>query len=393
MKKRGFLLILFIASIIIFSIVNLSYVNSIGISPSRIEIPFEPDKEIDCSYYLKNNAYETNLKAFVYPSGDLNASIEIEENNPVLIPNLWTPFSCKMKLPSTLSPGLHDNGVVAAETEPSGGSVGAIAGVKMQLWVRVPYPGRYLEGTIEVNNIEINQKANFKINLISRGNLDITNTNVYVDVYDVNNNKVATVESDTFNINANAAKNIEVEWDSSGNKAGIYNVVARVYYDDNYIELRNKFRIGDLYIEITNVTVENIKRNNIGKFSIRLMSMWNAPIENVYAQFEIIKDNNVVNKINSESVIIQPWSDAGLYSYWDSKDAVAGDYKARAVIHYEGKTNEKTVDFKVIELTLFDKIKGNIVYLIIILVLLLAVLINIIITWRSRKKRDEKEKK
>ena len=389
MKKRGILFLF------IFIIISIG-VYAIGISPSRSEISFEPNKEIDCSYSLINNIKQEpyyDLNVFVYAVGDLNESIKIEQGSVVLPPNKWVDFNCTMTLPSELSPGLHDNGIIATETNVAAGMVGSLAGVKMQLWIWVPYPGKYLDGILNVDDIEINKEANFNINLISRGEEDINNVKIYVDVYDSFNNKIATVESESFEIKSYESKEMNIKWNSHGNKAGMYSAIARIYYDNSgFLELRDDFRIGDLYIDILNVTIENIKKNTIGKFIIDVQSMWNSEIEDVYATVEIIYNDKKIDSVNSESLDIDAWNKETLAAYWDSRDAEIGDYKARVIVNYEGKTSEKTIDFKIIELNIFDKLKSNVAYIIIIIVLLLLILLNIIITLHYKRKNEKKKK-
>ncbi|MFH1209897.1 MAG: hypothetical protein V1663_03860 [archaeon] len=399
MKKRD-LLFLFILVFLLFSSL---YVHAIGVSPARIEVNFEPNKVVDCSYLLWNNQPSPpyyDLSVVVSPVGDLSDLFEIEQKDVVIHSNEWVSYTCSLKLPSELSPGLHENSIIAKESVASiGGGVGSVAGVKMQVWIWVPYPGKFLEGIYSANDVNTGETAYFDVNLKSRGDNDINDIKIYIDIYDPNNVKIDTINSQSFSMKYDEVKDVRLEWNSQGISAGIYKTVARIYYDSSgFLELKDDFRVGDFYIEIINVTVENIKKGSIGKFVINIQSLWNDKINGVYANVKIFKNNVEIYNVNTESVDLPAWNMHALIAYWDSRNAELGDYQAKVIVNYENKTTEKMIDFKIVELGLFNKLKQNVVYIIIIIVLLLLILVNILITLRHKKKderdkKDEKDKK
>jgi len=75
-----------------------------------------------------------------------------------------------------MKPGLNKNFVGVVEDTSGKGVVGGVTGVEVTLFIRKPYPGKYLElEKFEANNAEINEKVNFLIEVINRGKEKINN--------------------------------------------------------------------------------------------------------------------------------------------------------------------------------------------------------------------------
>ena len=82
----------------------------------------------------------------------------------------------------------------------------------------------------------------------------------------------------------------------------------------------------------------------IVQFEVEVESKWNQKIQGVFAEM-IITDLNEdrIDSFKSASVDIGPLARAMLTPYWDTEGVEKGTYNADLIIHYAGKTTEKTL--------------------------------------------------
>ena len=147
-------------------------------------------------------------------------------------------------------------------------------------------------------------------------------------------------------------------------------------------ELKKEFKIGDLLVDISNITIkeEGIIKDSIAKFIVKVESKWNEDIEDSYISINI--DNNE-KSVNSESFGLNPWEIKEIPIYLETADLIPGNYKGEAVIYYESKTTSREFEF-VIRDSLFKDLFGkNILIILLISVLILFIVINSIQFFRK----------
>ena len=205
--------------------------NAIGISPAKLEFNFAPNAKFNCDFLIVNNVWEgidgEDLDVLIETGEELKDYITIERSEATLPPNQWIPVKCSINLPDNLKPGPNYGSILLKEASAStGGMVGTVAAVKMPITIRVPYPGKYLEGTFEIPTVEVGQKVEFRINVINRGDQNIDEAYSVIEVYDLNQNKLTEVTSDHMPILSGQQVNIISYWDAEDIGAGIYHAKA-----------------------------------------------------------------------------------------------------------------------------------------------------------------------
>jgi len=368
--KRCFIFIILILTIFLFSLYNT---NALLLQPPDIKIDYTPNLQKTFSYSIKS---DTVVKVGMYVKGDLNQSIRLHTTEADLKPGEWTGFSFEINLPETLNPGLHDNRIVIVEQVTQGEAIGGRVGVELLLPIRVPYPGRYIEIGLDAEDIKINEKEIFKLKFMNYGKENLTDLEALINIYNSNNELIGSIKSNRVSINPGETKNLNVIWDSKGNREGVYYAKAIVNYDNTKAEASTDFRIGDLLIEIISINGTEIKKGNIGKINIKLTSKWNEKIEDVYAQLQFNTNKGLVS-VKSENFDINPWQTLEVFIYLDTKDIDADDYKSELKVFYAGKTIEKNFTLQIKRAIIKDFFSVKNILVIIIIILLLFILFNL----------------
>src|SRR3989344_8416192 len=219
-KQGRFALFLLIAILMIMAISN---VNAIGITPGRTTIDFEPGVEKEIYFSVLNNEHK-NMQVVFLLQGELNASITLFDSSVEFMPSEESKqFKYKVKLPDKLEPGLHAGEIVAFEVpklSSQGTYVGATAAVVSQLYVYVACPGKCIETSLNVLDAEENGTATLIVPVINRGKVGIGEARAVIDIYNMDYEKKASVETDSWPIEAGARTELSGKWNvnvNSGN--------------------------------------------------------------------------------------------------------------------------------------------------------------------------------
>ncbi len=322
--KRGFLFVFLL----------LSYsVSALLISPADLEIKFVPNTEADCSFIVMAKK-STDL--LVYAKGELNQSISFSKDKIKAVPGEWNSVECKINMPSDIKPGLNKNFFGVVEDTGETGMVGGISGVELILYIRNPYPGKYLElEEFKVNDAGVNEDVNFLINVINRGEEKINDAYASIDIYD-KDKRIDSVITNHIEIE-NTGKFVAT-WRT--NKADKYNAIAKINYDGLILEESKKFNVGELLIKIVDVPEISVKQNEVAKFDITVQSYWNEIINDVYLDLNVIG-----TEINSKTEFIKldPWESRKINGFLETSDLKEGEYEIDVVLHYNDKiSREKT---------------------------------------------------
>ncbi len=332
-------------TILMLTLLHSSY--AVILSPPSYDIEFKPNGVYDCGFGVKNTA--SNAMDFsLYTEGDLNSSIRLSEDSATIEPNVWHGFSCTLTLPGDLTPGLHPNSVVVMEGKAEKGMVGAVAGVKMLLNVRKPYPGKYVEADLQVPDSQINKPVNFRLLLTSRGSEAIDSAKASFRVYAPTGESLATIPTDSIGIPPGDIQELTASWIHG--EAGVYRVVADVAYDGSSLRTERDFRIGDLLIRIMNVSAPDVKPDSIARVFVSTQSLWNERIDDVYASLTV-KDSggNPVASAESPSTPVSPWESKVLTLYFDTSGLKPATYDLAVSLRYSNKTSEASGSIRVVK--------------------------------------------
>lgn len=342
--------LVFILAILLALILFSANVLAIGITPGRTTVDFEPNLQKTVSFSVVNSE-KINMDLVVYVQGELNGSISLKETSfKMSSSEEGREMSYELVLPATLSPGLHSAEVVVLQLPSKTSSetyVGAAVAVATQLYVYVPYPGKYAEAQLNVVNAEQNQEMMFAIPIINRGNLGLERVRATIDIYTKLNEKVGTVNTNEISLQSGERGEVAGKWNVNVS-VGTYRAVATLIYDEQTLQLEKQFDVGSQVLDLQTIEVNNFNLGQIAKFEMLVDNKWSEPISGAYAQTQIFDSSGaVMADFKSPSYDIPPLEKKLMISYWDTAGVKTGTYSSRVSLRYGEKSAEKDLQLKV----------------------------------------------
>ncbi|MFH0870438.1 MAG: hypothetical protein V1866_05275 [archaeon] len=322
----------------------------LGVSPGRVEMSFLPN------YVYKGQACYTlsgieRLRFEV--QGDINESIKIEgldENNDIsnlMAPEVHGCIDYTMTMPASFDkPGLHIQAINAVEApDEVSGSIFAVVKIQHQIYIRVPYPGKYIEiVAFTAQNSNAGNLVPFNIVIIGKGIETAESAHGVISIYDKENNLIGTTTTKTLkNIGNEDRRELTAFWNSSPNREGNYRADLKLVYDDLTNNATTTFKLGGLDVNLLDYSDEVII-GGIKEFSMVVDSTWSETVKNVKAtaavfNYSLSKDQpiTVVETISRD---IPPWGTDTLKGFLDTSLLQLGNYTVKINITYENNLKE-----------------------------------------------------
>jgi len=329
-------------------------VSAIGIAPARVDVYYEPD-----SGYTKDYGY--------YVRGGDDADIRLTVScrdapflEQYIIPSLdafhVTPgevrrFTVTLDMPEGIeNPGSHQCDLNAEEVtlDDSGSAISAYSAVASRFSINVPYPDKYLIATLHAPNVALSETVEFRVSLVSRSLEDCFASGV-IKVRDSSGKTVATLYTREVFIESGESGFLTSEWDTDGVPAGRYIAYAGINYGGTKpAEAKKEFKIGDIFLDITNITKPGrIETGDIVRLLMLIDSYWNEEMKDVYVSLEAFSEGNRVSSSNSENFDIGAWGQKQISMFWDTGELEEGDYQLMFRAFYANTTTEKTIQVSI----------------------------------------------
>lgn len=326
-------------------------VYAVGIQPGLPyeTIVYEPGLHKEYSYNL-NNAN----KIHSYVTGDLLQYVQLIDSDPDSGPRT---IVVKIDFPETLEPGSYTIYVGGTEISENQGTVGGLASIRTRIPVLVLYPGKYpVISGLSVDNVNVNEKSNVVVSVHNFGEETIDSITATVEIFDMNNNTITELTTNTDSVSANEDAVLKTVLDTSiyGLEPGLYRAEASIVYDGIIYNqtVQKEFMIGKLSVNIIDST-KQVFINSTNKFYILLESDWSGEINDVYAK--IYMPNKVVLKTPTVD-LIRPPNDQRIYkaqakleTYWETNDLLVGDYDVQIELYYKDIVDTQHVNVSVTE--------------------------------------------
>ncbi len=374
---------------------------ALGISPGELgEYDFQPNLRVEKRICV-SNSIEGYFEVDMVLRGNLTEYAKLSEDHFVLAPK-GTPGSGKcvdfvLQLPEKLEkPGTYKLWVWASQVtgEQAGGSGSMLGGrveVGANLKIHLPYPGKYVEASLTIQEGEVNETIAFTINAINRGNETINNAQGTIHIYDSGGREIATVKTNSESMEPSKWTELRAEWIANV-EPGEFLANATIDYDGFKTFVSRTFKVGSPTAKILDVKTEPIVNGSIGVIKTRVISYWSKKIENAHVSL-LIKRGSYSGGSQSPSATLHPWKETEFTNFWDTSNAIGpGEYQAVAVLHYLNKTDSKNFTIEVIEeerpileIFLSDPMWTAVIALVIILVIM------ILLTFRKRKRIVQKK--
>jgi hypothetical protein len=324
--------------IILFSCYFVS-ASSLGITPAKIELDFEPKGKFLVNFQATGAKADQSLEVFA--EGDFAEYVTFDKTTFKGMES----FTVYIDLPpEAMRPGDNKLYIKIAEKSDSGGGFGVRLIVGGLIVFKVPYPGKYAEiKGIHVNPVNEYEPLNFEVevenlgsdNLLIESKLNIYLDNKSFETYELGHKSVLTKETVSF------FKSVE-----EGYQKGSYVAETIVSYDGGLRNFSRQFEVGTLFVEILNWT-ERVLVGKINEFDIGVKSKWNNKIEDVYAEVNVTKSNNQADFFKTPSIGLERQGEGVLKGFFNTENLSTGKYQAQIKLFYGEETNEKIVDIRV----------------------------------------------
>ncbi len=390
--KRGFSVIMLI---FFFFIINALVVSALGVSPGRVVLKFEPNQ-----VYEKDLCFrpEGNPHLEIDKVGELAQYITLEEEE-IFIEGEWGCIKYTLEMPASFDkPGKHTANIRGAEIPPGGvGMFVARVRINHQIWVLVPYPGKYLEiDYFRATNVEAGEEVAFEAGVTSKGNQTINNAKGLILIYDKDKKLVGSVETNIITGLGNEEKGtLYASWDSGNNVHGNYEAALIVAYNGEKSNATTNFKLGGLDVELLNYTRE-VFIGGIRPFYLLVESIWSEDIPNLKAIVSVLDNNsNEITSFETLTKNLPAWGGVTLDGYLDTQPLSLGTYDTKMTLFFEDLTKEYDGLINITEepeeepetkeKSRILTIKTVMIILIILIVIMLVVLVYILIP--KKKKR------
>ena len=304
-------------------------VSSLGISPALKNIDFYPGAEVNITFTSLSDDPEEILD--VSMAGDFaqyaTSSVSTVKGT--------TSFLITLRFPMSAEPGNHYLSVSLSERPSESEFIGTTVQIGGVLTVIVPYPGLYGELKLNLPDGNVNDQIPVELYVINRGDQVLRLSKAYIDFISSTGSVARTLNFTPVDIPSPGNLYFRKYLDTKGLNAGNYLAVAYVSYGDVTREVNQSFRIGSLFVNITNYT-DYIIKGGIQKFYISLENLWNSPNSGVYVDVNISNDVGEHYFFRTPSVDLSPWEKKTVESYFDTENLL-GSYKVILNASYGGK--------------------------------------------------------
>ncbi|MCF7872108.1 hypothetical protein K9L97_03675 [Candidatus Woesearchaeota archaeon] len=341
--KRALIITLLI--FIIFS----SNALALGLAPATKEILV---KEQSYSFPIKimNNQNEEFI-AFINVEGELSEYVSLSEETIIFTKDKDSEIiNVNVDLPKieTLPRGKNVVNIVIMQKMPTGNQLSANLAVNFDLIITVPSEGHSLDMKFYTANFKQHQQSNFLIEATNTGTANIVNSKAIIEIYDLANNKLETLTSESKMIRKGEMHAYNMPWSPELNN-GEYKATATLIYDGQSMQQTKRIHVGSPSIDITTITTYDFLLGGVAHFDLVLNSNWAEKIENVFAEVVFMKQNELLAATKTPSETLEPLGKTILPVYWDTENQAPGLYKMIINLNYLGTQKSHTYDITMTE--------------------------------------------
>ncbi len=390
--------------ILLFVIVLSVNIIAIGITPGKSTLDFLNTREQKVDFKILNNEHK-DMKVVLYTEGELKDLIKLKDEE-IRLKSSDNEFlsSYNIKIDKDLiKPGTHSAKIIALdvnENSNSGTSVGLSVAVASLLFVRVPYPNKYVEPDFYMLGENIDQEIRLFVPVTNLGSEKISSTSAVIDIYDANDSKIASVNTESKSLDRMEKRELVSSWHSNV-KPGKYYAVIKVNYDGNNIEIKKKFDLGYVILDLIGISVKDFKIGGIAKFNIVIENKVNYPLDDVFASMKIVdSEGDNVGDIKSPITVLSPGKKSSVYTFWDTEGIKPGRFSSDLKINTKDKelqrrlemlVKDNAIDINIVGYVIKSNESSNSVKLvkpgaIVLLFIIILLFINIYIKKRKRDK-------
>ncbi len=338
-----------------------------AVMPSSYDVNFKPNLVED---YIFNFVLDDLDNSEIYVSGSLNEYVKVIDNK-----KSFGRYLVKVRLafPEEISEvGLQKIRIGVRQKEDSPQGIAIISDVGGIIRVRIPYPDKYAEGELEVNNANAGEDVKYKLTIYSRGEKDIL-IKPFVTILNSEGRIIQSFYLEEREVKSTEHTIYEESLNSFGVLPGNYNLTISLGYGEGLITSLSKvFRIGELKTKLINYT-SFVERDKVQRFNVQIESLWNDKIENVYVNGSVLNYSHI--EFKTPTVSLNPWQVMQLVGFLDTSGIKGDSFEIQIDINYANKTTSEVVEvFFINEINWVLIISLSVGVLILILLLVIFIL-------------------
>lgn len=369
-----------IALLILMMMLLSGMCHALGVAPARATFSYEKDTDIKNT--IRVNVENVPSRIILSTEGELGDYIKLEKNQ-FIADTKEKEIKYELELPkSGLKPGKRLGKIIIVELpEVAGGEkemVIATTAVVHQVWLNVPFPGKYVEGKLYASNTQVDSDIILTTALMSFGDQDISDAHATIYVRSPTNEELAVIETGSESISSGKEVSLIGKWKTPN--TGRYSAESIVDYDGTQLVLDTVFEVGKKTLDVENLVIKDFKLGQIVQVDVKIRNRWNLPLTPT-GEIVITKDGHPIGTIDILPKEIPARSSKILSGYWDTKDLTVGEYSLSVDLKADGEKNSQS--FEAIAsldgFTVKGEVSGNVVATDITRVSLLTIFIAVLI--------------
>lgn len=306
-------------------------VATLGISPAIKEINFAPGQKYIWDYSVISD--DPDKVVFISIDGDLAQYASLDKIQIIGAGK----FRVSLNLPSNIEiPGQHTLAVNLEEEPSETQFIGVTIKISGLIRIFVPYPGRYAELALSTPDINVGEDIPVELQIINRGREPISLSNISINFVNSETNEL--IDNLNFNpvdLSVSEDRFFRKYLNTSEFIPGNYRATAYAYSLPNIWSMNQSFRVGNLFVNITNYTYVIYPNQGIQKFFVTLQSRWNGILSPVYIDVNLSSES-ITSSFRTPSVDLNPWETRNVESYFDASVLPVGVYNATFTAFYHG---------------------------------------------------------
>lgn len=358
---------------------------SIGLSPTKYDVAFEPFLNRTFGLTLMNTG-EYPVNASVKFGGPLSQYVQYTPSVYPLQPGSTQLLSFTITLPGQIDPpGKQTIDIIAEElVSPAHGEFAVTTNTVIKLNLDVPYPGKYLELGSSVSSVNEGDPVLFMFSFANKGREDIVSARGLVDLFDSTGNLLATRTTTPVSVLKSQSSTATVSFTEVSLRAGVYLLRYLAEYDNKVTPSQEtSLRVGTLVVNVTDYT-HILLPDAVNRFEISLQSLWNTKIDDIYGTIILKKDNiSLIDPAVTLNSYLDPWSYTRLTAFVDTHSLEPGSYDAEITLLYQDTSRTVLVPIEIAS----PPYRPSLLALLVVFIVLLLILFDALFLY-VRRRRD-----
>ncbi len=353
----------------------LGGVFALGITPAIKKIDFMSGQEIRIPFTILDSSsdrlYDVSLRG-----GDFEKYSSLSDS----IVKGGQSFLLIINFPNQLpEPGKHSISLSVKERPGEDSFINTVVEIGSMVEFFVPYPNLYGELSLNIPDSNVGDQIPVELHVFNRGLYELPLNSVRIDFFNNQAELFDNLEFTPATIPYSRDKYFRKYLDATSISSGIYLAKATINYNGESKEVNSSFRIGNLFINVTNYT-NLLQTGGIHKFILHLKSNWNKPIYGIYADINISKNLNDSYSFRTPFLDLLPWQDSYVESYLDTKNLL-GDYSLQINLVYPGNSSIFYGNLRIIEPSIYN----TLTFIITVCVIVFLIIVSFIVWFILRK--------